>query len=69
MEVAGTFSATANKIEPQVLNVRLFVEDYLPGRGRVYSPTSTLWVLNAEQHAIWITRAAQQVAPAIAPGA
>ena len=37
------------------MNVRLFVEDYLPGRGRVYSPTYTFWVLNAEQHAIWIT--------------
>ena len=37
------------------MNVRIFVEDYLPGRGRVYSPTYTFLVLNAEQHAIWIT--------------
>ena len=26
-----------------------------PGRGRVYSPTYTFYVLNAEQHAIWVT--------------
>ena len=37
------------------MNVRMFVEDYLPGRARVYSPPYTFYVLNAEQHAIWIT--------------
>jgi hypothetical protein len=55
LELPGTFSAKSLGIEPQAVNVRLFVEDYLPGRGRVYSPTYTFWVLNAEQHAIWIT--------------
>ncbi len=35
--------------------MRLFVEDYLPGRERVYSPPYLLYVLNAEQHAIWLT--------------
>ena len=55
LETPGTFSAKSLGIEPQTVNVRLFVEDYLPGRARVYSPTYTFWVLNAEQHAIWIT--------------
>lgn len=55
LDLAGTFSAQSLGIEPQPINVRLFVEDYLPGRERVYSPTYMLYVLNAEQHAIWVT--------------
>ncbi len=55
LELAGTFSAQSLGIEPQPIQVRLFVEDYLPGRERVYSPTYLLYVLNAEQHAIWLT--------------
>jgi hypothetical protein len=55
LELTGTFTATALGIEPQPLYVRLFVEDYLPGRQRVYSPAYLLYVLNAEQHAIWLT--------------
>jgi hypothetical protein len=55
MEVGGTFSAKPLGIEPQPVNLRVFTEDYYPGRGRVYSPTYTLYVLNAEQHAIWLT--------------
>lgn len=55
LEVAGTFSARTLGIEPQPIEVRLFVEDYLPGRERVYSPAYTLYVLSPEQHAIWLT--------------
>jgi hypothetical protein len=55
LEVGGTFAAKALGIEPQPVLVRVFVEDYFPGRARVYSPTYTLYVLNAEQHAIWLT--------------
>jgi hypothetical protein len=55
LELTGTFSAKSLGIEPQPIQVRLFVEDYLPGRQRVYSPSYILYVLNAEQHAIWIT--------------
>ena len=51
----ATFSAKSLGIEPQPIAVRLFVEDYLPGRERVYSPIYMLYVLNAEQHAIWVT--------------
>lgn len=55
LEVGGTFSATSLGIEAQPLHVRMFVEDYLPGRERVYSATHTLYVLTPEQHAIWLT--------------
>ncbi|WP_422924844.1 hypothetical protein [Singulisphaera sp. PoT] len=55
LEVDGTFSAKALGIEPQPVNVRVFTEDYLPGRGRVYSAAYMLYVLNAEQHAVWLT--------------
>jgi hypothetical protein len=54
LELTGTFSAVALGIEPQPIQLRMFVEDYLPGRERVYSPRYLLYVLNAEQHAIWI---------------
>ena len=55
LEVRGTFSAQTLGIEPQLVQVRLFAEDYYPGRERVYSPPYQLYVLNAEQHAIWLT--------------
>jgi hypothetical protein len=55
MSVSGTFSAKSLDIEPQLLHARVFVEDFFPGRKRVYSPTYVLYVLNAEQHAIWLT--------------
>ncbi|MGQ0635862.1 MAG: hypothetical protein ACT4QC_14720 [Planctomycetaceae bacterium] len=55
LEAAGTFSAQSLSIEPQPVGVRVFVEDYLPGRERVYSPMHVLYVLTAEQHAIWLT--------------
>jgi hypothetical protein len=54
LELAGTFSAKSFGIEPQPIHLRLFVEDYLPGRKRVCSPNYLLYVLNAEQHAIWL---------------
>lgn len=55
LDLNGTFSAKSLGIEPQPVAVRVFAEDYLPGRARVYSPTYTFYVLNAEQHAIWVT--------------
>jgi hypothetical protein len=55
LEAAGTFSAKSLDIEPQPIRLRVFAEDYLPGRARVYSPPYTLFVLNAEMHAIWVT--------------
>ncbi len=55
LELAGTFCAKTLEIEPQPLNVRIFAEDYLPGRSRTYSATYLLYVLSADQHSIWIT--------------
>lgn len=55
VELTGTFSAKAAGIEPQPVHVRVFAEDYLPGRPRAYSPAFLLYVLNADQHAVWIT--------------
>lgn len=55
LELTGTFCAQTLEIEPQPLNVRLFVEDYLPGRTRTYSVPFALYVLSAEQHSMWLT--------------
>jgi hypothetical protein len=55
LELTGTFSARSLGIEPQPIQVRLFAEDYFPGRKREYSPPYLLYVLSPEQHAIWIT--------------
>ncbi len=55
LDLAATFSATQWEIAPQPIAVRVFVEDFLPGRERVYSPTCLFDVLNAEEHAIWVT--------------
>jgi hypothetical protein len=55
VDAGGTFSAQSLGIEPQPIHLRVFAEDYFPGRKRVYSPTYVLYVLNAEQHAIWLT--------------
>jgi hypothetical protein len=55
LEVPGTFSAKSLGIEPQPIQLRMFVEDYLPGRPRVYTSPYTFYVLTPEQHAIWLT--------------
>ncbi len=55
LEVPGTFSAKSLGIEPQPIELRMFVEDYLPGRPRVYTAPYTFYVLTPEQHAIWLT--------------
>ncbi len=55
LDVVGAFSAKSFGIEPQPIALRVFVEDYLPGRPRVVSPPYTLFILTAEQHAIWLT--------------
>jgi len=55
LDLPGTFTAKALGIEPQAITLRVFAEDYLPGRPRVYSPPYVLLVLDPEQHAIWLT--------------
>lgn len=55
VEAIGTFCATTLGIEPQPIELFVWAEDYLPGRNRIYSPPHILYVLTADQHAIWIT--------------
>lgn len=54
LDADAVFQASALGIEPQPLELRLFVEDYLPGRNRVYSNPVLLMVLNPSDHALWI---------------
>jgi len=53
--VDGTFCAKTLGIAPQSVEVRLFAEDYAPERGRVYSVPHVLHILDAKDHAIWLT--------------
>ena len=54
LDLTGTFSAETLGIDPQPLELRVFVEDYFPDRERVYSSPSVLHVLTPAEHAIWI---------------
>ncbi len=55
LDVEGTFTAKSLGIEPQPIELRIFATDYYPDRKPVYTAPYTFYVLNAEQHAIWIT--------------
>ncbi len=52
----GAFSPRQLGVEPQPIHLRVYAEDYQPGRPRVYSPVYRLYVLNREQHMIWVTQ-------------
>ena len=54
-EIVATFSPEREQIEPQVIRLKLFAEDYLPDRPRVYSQPYTVYVLSEDEHAIWMT--------------
>lgn len=54
LEAVGVFCAKTLGIEPQPVSVRIYVEDYLPGRKRVYSAPYVLYVLTPDQHAEWL---------------
>lgn len=54
-EVVATFSPKREKIEPQTIKLKIFAEDYLPGRPRVYSQPYTVFVLSEDEHAVWMT--------------
>jgi len=56
LEVRGTFTAAREGISPQSLEVRAWAEDYLPDRPRAYSAAFVLHVLNATDHALWLTQ-------------
>ena len=55
IQVPAVFSAKSLGIDPQPISVKLWVEDYMPERGRAYSSEHIFFVLTAEQHAIWVT--------------
>ncbi|HEY3392294.1 MAG TPA: hypothetical protein VGK58_06290 [Lacipirellulaceae bacterium] len=55
LDVLGTFTASSLGIEPQAIELRLFATDYYPDRKPVYTAPYLLFVLDAEQHAIWVT--------------
>jgi len=51
-DVAATFCPDALGVKPQPLVLRAFAEDYLPGRGRVYSPPMVVYVVDKSEHAL-----------------
>ena len=51
----ATFSAEREGVAPQVIQVRAWAEDYLPGRERSYSAPFNLRVLDPTDHALWLT--------------
>jgi hypothetical protein len=55
LELVATFSAAEHQILSPLIAVRAFAEDYRPAGERSYTPESVFEVLNADQHAIWIT--------------
>ena len=54
-EVTATFSPKSQQIEPQTIKLRVYAQDYLPDRERVYSRTYNVNVLSEEDHAVWLT--------------
>ncbi|MDG1358235.1 MAG: hypothetical protein P8P36_08585 [Akkermansiaceae bacterium] len=46
-----SFSPANLSIKPQKISLRSWTEDYKPGRGRVYSEPTTLYVLSRTEHA------------------
>jgi hypothetical protein len=51
-DVAATFCPDALGVKPQPLVLRAFAEDYLPGRGRVYSTPMIVYVVDKAEHAL-----------------
>ncbi len=56
VEARATFCATREGVPPQSLEVRVWAEDYLPGRERSRSASFVLHVLNKTDHALWVTQ-------------
>jgi hypothetical protein len=54
IQTPAVFCASDLGIAAQPIELRLWSEDYLPERSRTYSSPHILFVLTAEQHAIWI---------------
>ena len=52
----ATFSCDTEKVPPQLLQIRAFTEDYLPGRERVYSVPYLIQMMSPEEHAQWLSQ-------------
>ncbi len=60
MQVAATFCAANLGLGAQPVELRLWAEDYFPDRPREYSAPHILFVLTADQHAVWIAEQLNQ---------
>ena len=52
----ATFNCSAEKLEPQVLELRAFAEDYRGETGRAYSVPYRIQFMSAAEHAEWLTQ-------------
>lgn len=55
LNAKATFSAVRDGVTPQLIEVRAWAEDYLPGRKRACSAAFQLQILNKTDHALWLT--------------
>ncbi len=54
LDAMAVFQATTLKIPAQPIELRMFVEDFLPERGRIYSTPHLLYILTPSDHAVWV---------------
>lgn len=54
LDADAVFQATALNIAPQAIELRIYAEDYLPGRARTYSAPHLIYVLSPSDHAMWV---------------
>jgi hypothetical protein len=55
LEAPATFCATREGVAPQTVEIRAWVDDYLPGRPHSHSAAFVLHILNKTDHALWLT--------------
>jgi hypothetical protein len=52
----ATLSCETEGIQPQLLQIRAFTEDFLPGRERVYSLPYLIQMMSPEEHSQWLSQ-------------
>ena len=60
VDAAATFCPYALGVQPQQIAIRAYAEDYLPGRGRVYSSPLVLYIVDRAEHALILNKRLQQ---------
>ena len=55
LDAPATFCATREGVAPQTIELRAWVDDYLPGRPHSHSAAFVLHILNKTDHALWLT--------------